>query len=719
MHAVAEKRAQTTALPKASGAQALPMPVLAALREDLVLFPSSDNLDGSPTWAVQDPVRNKFVQIGWLEFEMMARWQPNPVLLMKSLVQETTLRPSLEDILAFGHFLRSQGLVRIESREDLALARKVPAKPGLTNWRWWLHNYLFFRIPLARPDRLLGSVVPRLEWLFSPATLLVLALLCGMGVVLAARQSELFVQTFVDSLTLAGLLSFAFALMLAKTLHEVGHAVVATRYGVRVAHVGVAFLVLWPMLYTDTGESWRLRNHRQRLHIAAAGMSVEMILAGFSLLGWALSPPGALRSACFYLATTSVVMTLALNLSPFMRFDGYYVLSDAMDMPNLHERAGAIAKTWIRRTFLGWLDPWPEHFAPSKHKALLCFAISTWVYRLGLFLGIAVAVYLMFFKVLGIFLFAVEIVWFVMRPVYTELRTWRARRRDIHRGRASLWLLLLLGGVGLWAFPWAHDIHAPAQLRTEYRTLFSPIAGKIVSLHAPGAVAKGEPLVVLDSPKLRNDVQRAQINVTATRAALASAELGVEQNRDQVGKLGVTVEQFQAEDRAADQELARMRLSAEFPARWTDVDPSLAVGVWLRPQDPVGTLVDESTWWVEAWVDESEIQYITVGVQGKFYPSNRVDKPLQVKIVDIDSVRAATLPHPGLSTEHGGSIPTTTEGKTLVPREALYQVRLQVNGQPEQMRWARGRITVQGERYSKLWHALRYASSVLIRESGF
>jgi putative peptide zinc metalloprotease protein len=443
MHAVAEKRVQTAALPEPSGAQALPMPVLASLREDLVLFPSSDNLDGSPTWAVQDPVRNKFVQIGWLEFEMMVRWQPNPVLLMKSLVQETTLRPSLEDVLAFGHFLRAQGLVRIESREDLALARKVPAKPGLTDWRWWLHNYLFFRIPLARPDKLLADVVPRLEWLFSPATLLVLALLSGMGVVLAARQSELFVQTFVDSLTLAGLLSFAFALMLAKTLHEAGHAIVATRYGVRVAHMGVAFLVLWPMLYTDTGESWRLRDHRQRLHIAAAGMSVEMILAGLALLGWALSPPGPLRSACFYLATTSVVMTLALNLSPFMRFDGYYVLSDAMDMPNLHERAGAIAKTWIRRTFLGWQDPWPEHFAPNKHKALLCFAIGTWIYRLGLFLGIAVAVYLMFFKVLGIFLFAVEIVWFVMRPVYTELRTWRARRRDIHRGRASLWLLLL------------------------------------------------------------------------------------------------------------------------------------------------------------------------------------------------------------------------------------------------------------------------------------
>ena len=695
------------------------MPTLPALREDLVLFPSSDNPDGSPTWAVQDPVRNKFVQIGWLEFEMLARWQASPLEVMKSLAADTPLRPSLEDVLAFAHFLRQQSLTRLDNREDAAKARSVPGKPGISNWHWWLHNYLFFRIPLARPDQWLNWLAPKLDWLFTRGALVALALICGTGLVLAARQSELFFQTFVDSLTLAGLVSFGFALMLAKTLHELGHAVVATRYGVRVAHVGVAILVLWPMLYTDTGESWRLRDHRQRLRIAAAGMTVEMVLAGLSLLGWVLTPPGPIRSAFFYLATTSLVMTVALNISPFMRFDGYYVLSDALDMPNLHDRAGAIAKTWMRRLLLGFKDPWPEHFAPAKHTVLLWFALGTWVYRFFLFLGIAAAVYFMFFKVLGIFLFMVEIIWFVCRPFYVEFKVWGKRRQDIQRGRASLWLIALLGAVGLMAFPWAHDIHAPAQLRADYSTIYSPLAGKIAALRAPGSVPKGESLVVLDSPKLRNDAQRAQINVNATRAALLSAELSGDTNREQVGKLGVTVEQYQAEDRAAGQELARLGIKADFAALWTDVDPTLVVGSWLRPQDAIGTLVNPSSWLVEAWVEESDVQHLAVGAAGRFYPANHIDAPLKVTVIDMDTVRTSALPHPGMSSEHGGPIPTVTDGKALVPREALYLVRLKVEGQPPQARWTRGHITVDGKRQSKVWRAISYASSVLIRESGF
>jgi len=114
----------------------------------------------------------------------------------------------------------------------------------------------------------------------------------------------------LDSLTPTGMLGFVLALIVSKTLHELGHAVVATRLGVRVAHMGVAFLVMWPMLYTDTGESWRLRSHRQRLAISLAGVSVEIILAGLATLAWALLDEGALRQAALYLATTGWVVSL-------------------------------------------------------------------------------------------------------------------------------------------------------------------------------------------------------------------------------------------------------------------------------------------------------------------------------------------------------------------------------------------------------------------------
>ncbi len=702
-----------------TGKPAQPLPSLPAMREDLTLFESSPHPDGSPAWVIQDPVRNKFFRIGWLEFELMIRWESDAQAVLAGLMAQTTLRPSLEDVFAFAHFLRGQHLIRLETAQDLQAARKAPGKPTMSNWHWWLHNYLFFRVPLIRPDKLLQRVTPALAVLASPLVVLVLAVACMMGVYFAARQSELFFQTFVDSFTLSGLISFGLALALAKTLHELGHAAVATHYGVRVAHAGLAFLVLWPMLYTDTGESWRLQDNRKRLHIASAGIAVEMVLAGLSLLGWALAPPGALRSAFFYLASTSLLMTLALNISPFMRFDGYYVLSDAINMPNLHERAGAIAKTWVRRTFLGFKDAWPELFAPGKHRALLAFALTTWIYRFFIFLGIAVAVYLMFFKLLGIFLFIVEIIWFILRPFYSEFKVWSQRKADIQACRASFWLLMLLALVALVAFPWSHDIHAPAHLQAEHRTIYSPLAGRVAQIQATGMVAKDAALVTLDNPKLRSDAQRAKINARATRAALVSADLGVEQGRENIGRLGVTVEQYMAEDKAAGQELARMRLTADFAARWTDIDPNLVVGSWLRPQDAIGTLVDESSWLVEAWVEESLVQYLSVGTAGKFYAANGLQEPLAVKLIEVDSVRAVSLPHPGLSTDHGGSIPTTSDGKTLIPRETLYRVRFEVLGKPEQMRWTRGRVAFEGKAHSKLWMGFRYATAIFVRESGF
>ena len=211
--------------------------------------------------------------------------------------------------------------------------------------------------------------------------------------------------------------------------------------------MGVALVVLWPMLYTDTSESWRLRSSRQRLAVSSAGIVVELALAGLATLAWALAPDGIFRQAMLYLATTGWLLTLALNASPFMRFDGYFILTDLLDFPNLHERAGVLARAWLRKTLFGVTAPDSENLSLTARRALIAFALFTWLYRFTLFLGIAVAVYLLFFKALGIFLFAVEIAWFIVMPVWRELKDWRDLWPAVttgHRRRLGLILLVLL-----------------------------------------------------------------------------------------------------------------------------------------------------------------------------------------------------------------------------------------------------------------------------------
>ena len=122
-----------------------------------------------------------------------------------------------------------------------------------------------------------------------------------------------------------------------KILHELGHAYAARHFGARVPVIGLAFLVMFPILYTDTTDVWRIQEKRSRTLINGAGITVELCIAAISLLLWAFLPDGIFRSIAFFAATTSWAMSLFVNLNPWMRFDGYYLISDLLGVENLQK----------------------------------------------------------------------------------------------------------------------------------------------------------------------------------------------------------------------------------------------------------------------------------------------------------------------------------------------------------------------------------------------
>ena len=481
---------------------------LPALREELRLLPAAANHDGSPAWMVQDPVNNRFFRIGWIDFELLLRWaEGSPQAIVEAVCAETTLSVEESDVAALVAFLDQHSLLRADSAQSVDQLRQRAQLQQKSVYTWLLHNYLFFRIPLIRPQVGLALILPWVSRLFTRTTAIVVMLASLLGLFLAARQWQVFVSVVVDHMTWSGVLGYAVALVFAKALHEVGHALTATRYGVRVAHMGVALLVMFPMLYTDTSESWKLTRARERLAIASAGIVTELGIAGLATLAWSLTPDGGVRNALFFLATTSWVLTLLVNASPFMRFDGYFIISDVLDFPNLHERSGALARTWLRRNLLGVKDPWPERLAGNGNAALIAFALATWIYRLVVFLGIALVVYYFFFKILGIFLMIVEVVWFIARPIWSEVKIWWSRRTEIKTNRIVM--SALLGAVLLAAslVPWQTSVKGVGWLHPERQhVVFSPLAGKLTSLAAEGAVKEGQILFTLESPDRKSVV---------------------------------------------------------------------------------------------------------------------------------------------------------------------------------------------------------------------
>ncbi len=716
------------------------VPDVPAMREDLQLFPAAANHDGSPAWMIQDPVSNRFFRIGWVEFELLSRWHlSNPALIIMSVRRETALPVTADDLNRVTDFLRQQQLVRATQAKDTELLHSMLKKQDGGKLNWMLHNYLFFRLPLVKPSHFLKSTLPFVSFAFSRLFLYFTLVCTVLGVFLVTRQWDTFAHTFSDFISLKGLAVFAAALAFAKCLHELGHAYTATRYGVRVAHMGIAFLVMWPMLYTDTSESWKLLDRKQRFKIAAAGIVAELALAGFSTLAWALADDGALRSALFFLATASWVMTIGINASPFMRFDGYFLLSDALDLPNLHLRSGAFARAWMRRNLLGWSEPWPEPMSGNARRALIGFALFTWLYRLVLFLGIAAAVYYFFFKALGIFLFIVEIAWFIVKPVWSELKIWIEKRAQISKKAILGWLFCLSVLGAILFVPWSSDIHAPGLLRSEQQTIiYSPMPARVAQIHPSGSVKAGEIITVLESPDTRS-----KANQSAVLAQALSVQLDQTIGRsDGLDSRAIILEQLGerlAEVNAQNAEIARLALRAAYDGLLLDTDPLMAPGVWINGSQPIGVLVDPKSWVIEVLVEQRDLERVTIGSTAQFYKRGVLESPLTGKVVAIDSTRTQVLPHAMMATEHGGRIAAargnadsaiSAEGKGsgLVPRDSLYKVRIKldtaVDSNKQELALLKtalqsGTAVIKGQARSLGLEWFKTVAAVFVRESGF
>lgn len=592
-----------------------------------------------------------------------------------------------------------------------------------------MHNYLFFRVPLIRPQLWLARLMPFVRWLFTPATAMTVVFLTVTGVFLATRQWETFVSTVVEHLTWQGFLGYAVALVLAKTMHEVGHAVTATRYGVRVAHMGFAMLVMFPMLYTDTSESWKLTNPRQRLAIASAGIITELAIAGLATLAWSLAPEGAVKNALFFLATTSWVLTVLLNVSLFMRFDGYFILTDILDFPNLHERAGFLARTWLRRTLLGFEEPWSECTPGHGNAFLIVFALFTWLYRLVLFLGIALLVYFFCFKVLGIFLMMVELVWFIGRPVWNEISVWRERKAEIKPGRKHIGWVVLVGFLLIGMVPWQTSIHGIGWVHPErQQILYSPLAGRLVSLPTDTDTAtaqlvrQGQELFALESPELRLGQKKATDQANA-RAREMLGLSGLPDGEERRAQLQTQQNRYLAEASLYQGEQLRLQVAAPFAGVLRDMDPQLAPGVWVQSRQPLAMVVDPSRWTVETYIAEADVARVRVGDKVRAFLGLRSLKAYTGLVQEVDTARTTVLPHAILDAKTGGSIvtlaPNAEDRRERVPKGAIYRVRISLDEAPPSQQMMLAHVNISGESRAWLPAVFSRVAAVAVRESGF
>lgn len=701
--------------------------VLPPLRQDLRLLKGGSDEHGAPRWLLFDVPRHKYFTISKEAFYLLQHWQAGiSVTAFQSELARKGQEFDIEDLSAFIDFITHNHLVLARSAEGSArlYQNHLAQQTGL--WRWLIHHYLFFRIPLLRPDAWLERWLPRVEWIFRPACQRVIFLLGVVGVLLAIRQWDQFQSTFMHFFSLEGLLLYGITLLLIKSAHELGHAFTAKRLGCRVPSMGVAFLVMLPVLYTDTTDAWRLRSRAQRLSIVTAGVRVELYLALVATFAWNILPEGPARSAAFFVATTSWITSLLVNISPFLRFDGYYAFSDWLGIENLQQRAFALGRWRLRQWILGLNDPLPEPLSLKRVQLMVAYAWATWVYRFFLFLGIALLVYHFFFKALGITLFLIEIFWFILLPMLKELQVWYQRRKDMRLSVLRILCMMVALALIIWALiPMPTDVSIPAVLRADpYQKYFAPEAGRVeeILIKHGSTVQAGQPLIRLGSDELEHEYTLVEEQVRLTRLRLDRVASSLE-TRDLGAVLKRQLARLLKRKEGLEARRKRMQITATDAGRVVFIR-DFQSGVWVGSREALIGILDADDRVLEGYVHINDLELIAPGQEGVFITDRGDIKALPVRVSGVDLGSVGVLPAPELASANGGHIPVRPLQKgQSVPEDGRYRIRFAFTQQdPDLSAFGQrlpGIVVIQAESRSWLVSQFRLGLSVILRESGF
>jgi len=433
--------------------------------------------------------------------------------------------PTQDEMIRLLGQLHSADVLQSEVAPDVAELLRRAKKSARKTWKQNLLSPLAVRIPLIDPDRFLERWLGWYRALFGWGGLLLWCAVVGSAAVAAAQHWPELTKDFSDRvLAPQNLLIMWLTFPLLKLCHEFGHACATRAWGGEVHEMGIMFLVLMPIPYVDATAASAFRETRRRVLVGAAGMVVEVFIASLALFLWLEVQPGLFRAVLYNVMLIAGVSTVFFNANPLLRFDGYYILSDLIQIPNLRNRAQQYLSHLAETRLFGLKLPEIEASRGEK-RWFVFFAIASFVYRIFIMLAIALFIASQY-MILGVLLalwalftaFVIPLVKGIgYLMVHARLRRNRLRAIGVSAGVVgTLAALLFAVPVPLWSRAegviWVPD---DATVRAGADGFIKKVAVD------PGAIVRrGRPLVVAENLELepRIRILEAQLRLLETRA---------------------------------------------------------------------------------------------------------------------------------------------------------------------------------------------------------
>jgi len=493
------------------------------LRPGLRFTPATDR--GEQAFILEDTARHLFYRIGVEEYQLLAHL--NQVDSLEELLEkcnrtgDTAL--SLEQAMTVLNWAAARELLQ-SSGPDQLHARLEQDRQTRRMRRLGNINLVSFKIPLGNPDPILKKITPWLMFLTSPAMLLLW--LVGGVVALAtlAGHWQQFQARNIGFFSPANLALLWLIWLGLKIIHELFHALVCYRYGGHIQEAGILFILFMPFTYVDATSSWNFPSRWQRLHVAFAGIFAELGIAWIALLLWAHDPDSTTGLLAHRTVLVAGISSLLFNGNPLMRFDGYYMLSDLVAIPNLYQLGLQSSREQLARLFLNLRGPSPlEKFTRGKRLFIRIYGILVFIWR---FLVLASLGYLAskLFGGLGIFITLAALLIWISSPIHSFIARWPTyRERNPHVGRdlllraglAAVLPVLLVATVS-----WRQWIRAPAVVEYEQqlrvKTITSGFVEKIL-IQDDDQVREHQQLLMLSNPDLTSRLRQIELKLEQLR----------------------------------------------------------------------------------------------------------------------------------------------------------------------------------------------------------
>ena len=689
------------------------------IRNDLELYPWEPEQDGTEQWVINDPLRSQFFVVSREVLEIFKRMHlKNSTNIALQVNAQTKCRVGLDDVARVVDFATQNNLIVPTSVGDIS---RVSRQPNRTTW-WmqFIHKYIMFRVHLLRPDKFLTTSQKFVSPLFTRAFFVLTVLVGVLGIFLTVRDWNSFQRNLEHLWSVSGLVNIFTTLVFVKLVHEFAHAYTAKRYGVRVPVMGITFIVLFPLPFTNTTDSWKLYSHRQRFNIASAGIISELVLACWATLLWKIFPEGALQSTLFLVATTTWISSLLVNASPFMRFDGYFLLMDYLRIPNLHARSGALARWWLRELVFDLNELPPEKFKKNIHNFLIAFAYLTWIYRFFVFLAIALIVYHFFIKAVGVFMFVVEIYYFILRPIFSEIRMWaKAKQKIMKRKRYLITLAFLIVFVGFFVVPFQRSVSVPAVfIPFEEVSIYAPLDARVLSVEGGvgDQIKAGDIMAVLGSEYVRYERDIAAIQANAVAHSVQSALLDAS-GQGASGRQQSWVAAM-SRLREAEQRVDLLEVHAPLSGSLINLSQDFVEGSSLRSDTYIGTIRGERKNELHAYIDERVRRDLAVGDEVTFFFIGQPANSHTAKIINISETSDRRGVYPELLSAYGGPLPSFRVNDTVELVQPAFKVQLFVLEDVQARPRAPAFVNLRGEQSSLALNVGRRAVNILLREFG-